>query len=405
MVSLIGTWMQTIAQQWLVYRLTGSATMLGLVSLVPLLPLLPLSIWAGSLADRWPKRNIMLATQTVMMVQAFLLTALVWTNVVDVWHVMVLALILGAANAMDTPARQAFVVEMVDDRADLTNAIGLNSTIFNAGRAIGPAIAGAAVATTGEGGAFLINGLTFLAVIGALLMMRLPPKPRPAASDNVAAHMKEGLRYVLSNQQVLVLMSMVAVSAFLSMPYSTLLPVFAKNILNESARPILYAICGGPGALISCQSPDALTYGLLMAATGLGAVMGALFVASLPAGARRGRWLMLGNLLFPTTLIAMAFSRSFVLTCLLLLGAGVSFVAQNALANTLIQITVSDQFRGRVMSVYSLSFQGMMRLGGMQAGFLGDLLGAPLSVGLGAAVCLLYGVVVAWRYPQVRDMR
>lgn len=404
MISLIGTWMQTIAQQWLVYRLTGSAMMLGMVNLVAVLPLAPLSLWGGSLADRFSKRSIIVVTQSVMMGQAFILAALTWVGVVQVWHVMVLALVLGAANAVDLPARQAFVVEMVNGKEDLTNAIGLNSTIFNAARAIGPAVAGAAVATTGEAGAFFVNGVTFLAVIAGLLMMHLPATPRPLRQVRLGAHLREATRYVRSHQVVMVLMSLVAVSAFLSMPYSTLLPVFANSVLNESARPLLEFVCTGSRALFRCQSPDALTYGLLMAATGLGAVTGALSVASLPARARRGRWMTLGNLSFPTLLVGMALSRSFPLTLALLVGIGFSFVMQNALANTLIQITVPDELRGRVMSFYSLTFQGMMRLGGLQAGLMGDYFGAPLAVGVGALVCLAYGVFIAWRYPGVREM-
>ena len=404
LISLIGTWMQTIAQQWLVYRLTGSAAMLGLVSFLPLLPLVPLSIWGGSLADRWPKRSILVATQSIMMAQAFVLVALVWTNTVDVWHVMLLALVLGAAMAVDAPARQAFVVEMVEDREDLTNAIGLNSTVFNAGRAIGPALAGVAVAATGEGGAFLINAFSFVAVIAALLLMRLPKMDRPAKSANAAAHMKEGVRYVLGRQTLLVLMSVVAVSAFLSMPYTTLLPVFAKSVLGESAQPLISVVCGGSTVSVQCQSPDALTFGLLQAASGIGAVVGALIVASMPKGARRGHWLTMGNLMFPAALIVMAASRSFALSFVVLMVAGFSFVAQNALANTLIQISVPDDLRGRVMSVYSLSFQSMNRMGGMQAGFMGDLIGAPATVAIGASFCLLYGILIAWRFPKVRDM-
>jgi len=404
LISVIGTWMQTIAQQWLVYRLTGSAAMLGMVNLMSLLPLIPFSLWGGSLADRFPKRSVVVMTQTAAMVQALALAALTWAGMVQVWHVLLLALLLGAVNAVDMPARQAFVVEMVDDRADITNAIGLNSTIFNAGRAIGPAIAGVTVATTGEAGAFFINGITFLPVILGLLLMRLPPNRPLNKGTNMAAHLAEGLRYVLNNQTVLILMSLVGISAFLSMPYTTLLPVFAERVLKESAQPFLNLVCNGSQSFLSCQSPDALTYGLLMATSGLGAVLGALFVASLPTNARRGHWLTVGNLAFPTLLLAMAASRSFLATTLLMVLIGISFVAQNALANTLIQITVPDNLRGRVMSLYSLTFQGMMRLGGLQAGAIGDLIGAPLTVGLGATVSLVYGAFVALRYPKVRNL-
>jgi MFS family permease len=404
LISLVGTWMQTIAQQWLVYRLTGSMTLLGLVNLVGAIPLVPLSLWGGSLADRFSKRSIIVVTQTVMMIQAFILAALTWTGTAQVWHVIVLAVMLGAANAIDVPARQAFVIELVNGKKDLTNAIGLNSTIFNAARAIGPAIAGIAVATTGETGAFFINGLSFIAVIAGLLLMQLPAWPKPTRRPKLGSHLMEGVRYIWEHQVVMVLMSLVAVSAFLSMPYTTLLPAFAKEVLGASAQPMLQFMCTGAHALFNCQAPDALTYGLLMAATGLGAVTGALCVASLSANARRGRWLTVGNLCFPALLVGLALSHSFALTLVLLVGVGFSFVAQNALANTLIQLTVPDELRGRVMSFYSLTFQGMMRLGGMQAGLVGDQFSAPVAVGVGALVCLAYGGFVALRYPRVREM-
>ena len=404
MISLTGTWMQIVAQQWLVYRLTGSATMLGTINLVAGLPLVPVALWGGSLADRFSKRSILVVTQSAMMMTAFILAALTWAGVVQVWHVLALAMALGAASAIDVPASQAFVAEMVEGREDLTNAIGLNSTIFNAARAIGPAIAGVAVATTGEASAFFINGVTFVAVIASLLMMRLPARPHPPRRLKIGAHLWEAVQYVWSQQVLMVLISLVAVSAFLSVPYAILLPVFAESILNESARPLLAFVCTGSRALFNCQSPDALAYGLLMAATGLGAVIGALFSASLPARARRGRWLTLGNLGFPALLVCMALSRSFALTLILLVGIGFNFVIQNVMANTLIQVTVPDELRGRVMSFYSLMLQGMMVVGGVQAGVMGDYLGAPMAVGAGALICLACGAFVAWRYPRVRDM-
>jgi len=405
LVSLIGTWMQTIAQQYLVYRLTGSATMLGAISLLGIIPLLPMSLWGGSLADRFPKRSIILVTQTSMMLLAFILAALAWSGTVQVWHIMLLSVLLAAANAVDMPARQAFIVDMVDGKEDLTNAIGLNSTIFNASRAIGPAVAGVAVATTGEAGAFFLNGLSFIAVIAGLLLMRLPPHTPPERQATLSSHLWEGARYVRKEQTVLVLISLVAVSAFLSMPYSTLLPVFSSKVLNVSAQPLLKALCSWASAMgLRCQSPDALTFGLLSAATGVGALIGALFVASLPPQARRGGWLTLGNLTFPALVVLMALSRSFAASLLLLMGIGFSFVIQNALANTLIQVSVPDALRGRVMSFYTLTFQAMMRMGGMQAGLMGDAFGAPFAVGVGGLACLAYGAFVAWRYPGVRKM-
>jgi MFS family permease len=405
LISLVGTWMQTIAQQWLVYRLTGSAAMLGVVSVMGLLPLIPMALWGGSLADRMSKRTIIVITQTAMMMLAFVLAALTRTGVVQVWHVLVLAVVLGGVNAVDNPVRQAFVVEMVEGKEDLTNAIGLNSTIFNAARAIGPALAGVAVATTGEAGAFFINGVTFIAVIIGLLMMRNLPQLTPAPRPNMAQHLKEGARFVAGNRVIVALMSLVGASAFLSMPYSVLLPVFANGPLRASAQPMLDLFCTGSHALFfSCQSPDALTYGLLVACTGIGAVAGALLVASLPATSRRGPWLTLGNLAFPALLVGMALSRSFRLTMGLLLLVGISFVLQNALANTMLQLITPDALRGRVMGFYSLTFQGMMQLGGLQAGLMGDWIGAPLTVFLGAVICVVYGGFVALRFPKLRNM-
>jgi MFS family permease len=319
--------------------------------------------------------------------------------------VMVLAVVLAAANAVDLPARQAFIVDMVEGKEDLTNAIGLNSAIFNAARILGPAIAGAAVATAGEAGAFFINGVTFIAVIAVLLLMRLPSSVRPARTSPVGSHIAEAIRYVRGQQVVMVLISLIAVSAFLSMPYSTLMPVFADKVLAKSAQPVLESVCSAASSFgVSCQSPGALAYGLLMAATGVGAVIGALTVASLPSNTRRGRLLTMGNLGFPALVILIAVSRSFVLSLLLLMGVGFSFVFQNALANTLLQITTPDQLRGRVMSFYSLTFGIMMRVGGGQAGMMGSWLGAPLAVGLGAVLCLAYGIYVAVLYPVLRRM-
>lgn len=410
MISLVGTWMQSIAQQWLVYRLTGSAAMLGTISLLGALPLIPMSLWGGSLADRVPKRTLILIAQAVMMVQAFGLAALAYTGTVQVWHVMTLAVVLAAAQAIDMPARQAFMVEMVEGKEDLSNAIGLNSAIFNGARVLGPALAGMAVAATGEAGAFLINGLSFIAVIAGLLMMRLPAAS-PSTADGreqarLGSHLAEAARYVRSQQTIMVLISLVAVSAFLSMPYSTLMPVFAEKVLAGSAESLLTAVCAwAKGAMgLTCRDPGALTYGLLMAATGTGAVVGALTVASLSASARRGRWLTAGNLIFPALVVLIALSRSFGLSMALLVGVGFAFVAQNAVANTLLQISTPDHLRGRVMSFYTLTFQLSMRAGGMQAGLLGDALGAPLAVGAGAALCLAYGAYVALRFPAVRRL-
>ena len=404
-ISLVGTWMQTMAQQVLVYSLTGSAASLGIISFIALIPLVPLSLWSGSITDRFPRRTILLVTQSIMMVQAFLLAGLTWSGKVQIWHVYVLAFILGAAVAVDLPARQAFTVDLVEGKEDLTSAIGLNSAMFNGARAIGPALAGILVATTGEGNAFFLNGLTFVAVIASMLMMRGLPRPKPSAESqsDPLKYMAGGLQFILKRQTILVLVSLIAVSAFLSMPYNTLLPVFATEVLEESAQPVVEALCSS-SLVMGCQAPEALPLGLLYSMIGIGAVVGALVVASLPNNARRGFLLTLGNLAFPAFLLLFAFSVNFTVSLILTLFIGFSFVWQNALANTLLQFVTPDELRGRVMAVYSMTFQAMFRLGGLQAGFVADWVGAAISVGIGAALSLLYGIFVAIRYPKLRNL-
>lgn len=404
-ISLIGSWMQMMAQQVLVYRLTGSAASLGLVSFIGLIPLVPLSLWSGSLSDRFPKRTVLLITQTAMLIQALLMAVLTWTGLIQVWHVYVLAFFMGAAQAMDVPARQAFTVEMVEGKEDLTNAIGLNSAMFNMARAIGPAMAGILVAATGEGTAFLINSLTFIAVIVSLTMMRnLPVPPEKHNKQKTLSHMAEGLKFVSKQQVLLVLTSLIAVSAFLSMPYSTLMPVFATDVLGGSAQPIIQYICDPQTGFITCRSPEALPLGMLFTTFGIGSVIGAFFIASYSDSIRRGVWLTIGNLAFPFFLVAFSASRSFLFSIGVLLIVGFSFVCQNALANTLLQIATPDSMRGRVMSLYSMTFQGMMRLGGLQAGLVADWIGGPLTIGITAAISLGYGIYVAFRFPAVRKL-
>jgi MFS family permease len=278
--------------------------------------------------------------------------------------------------------------------------------MFNAARAIGPALAGVLVATTGEGNAFFINGLSFISVIISLLMMRGLPKPLPQAESDTKPikYMTGGVLFIIKRQTILVLISLIAVSAFLSMPYTTLLPVFASDVLMRSALPTVIAFCSSVSLHAGCQAPEALPLGLLYSMLGIGAVIGALVVASLATKARRGQLLTLGNLVFPLFLLLFAFSSQFVISLFLMLFIGFSFVWQNALANTLLQFVTPDELRGRVMGVYTMTFQTMFRLGGLQAGFVADWLGAPISVGIGAALSLLYGVFVAIRYPKVRQL-
>ncbi len=405
-ISLIGTWMQSVAQQVLVYRITGSASALGIVSFIQVVPLVPFALWGGTLADRVSKRNLILVTQTIMLLQSAILGILTWTGAVQVWHVYLMALLLGAAKAVDMPARHSFVVEMVEGKDDLTNAIGLNSVIHNMGRTLGPVLAGVAVAAMGEAIAFFLNSASFLAVIFSLLAMRNLPRPHVdlPTTETALAQIRGGVKYVVGQQTLLVLMSLVAVNSFLSRPYQTLMPVFATRHLGSSAQPVVDVLCGGTNPLMHCVAPEAVPLGLLFAAVGVGAISGGLLVATLPTQARRGRILTIGNLGLPFLLLVFAASSSFTASLLLMVFVGMGQVMQNAVANTLLQITAPDHFRGRVMSLYSLVTQGMTHIGGLQAGFAADWLSAPVSLGIGAAIALSYGSFVALRYRKVRDM-
>lgn len=414
MISIIGTWMQQTALPLQIVQLAPQdpGLWLGIVGFLPLIPLVPLSLIAGSLADRFPKRDIIVLTQAAMMLQAFALATLTATNTIQIWHILLLTFVSGAANAIDVPARQSFVVEMVGSREDLDSGIALNSAIFNLGRALGPVLAGMLIAWQGPAVAFLINGLSFLAVIGGLLLMRLPPAPAAGQRPRMRSHLKEGLRYVWRHETLKVLMSMVAVAAFLSIPFMTLMPVFVQSqvlpdgtiqpigVLAASARPLNEWAC----SWLTCEDPNAVPFGLLMGSFGTGALLGALLVG-MYGDRGRGRLLTLGNIGLPLGLLVFAASGSFWLSAAVLFVVGIVFILQNALTNTLVQLTSPDQLRGRVMSIYSMLFQGSMGAGRMQAGFTASLVGAPLAVALGAGVSLLYSLFVFVRWPKIRQQK
>lgn len=381
MISLIGTWMQNVAQSWLVYLLTGSPFALGLVSFAGSLPVLLCSLPAGVVADRVGKRNLIVAMQTAAMIQAFMLSFLTWTGIVQIWHVALLAFGLGTISSFDMPARQAFVIEMVG-KEDLMNAIALNSAIFNGARIVGPAIAGILVASLGVAPSFFLNGLSFLAVIAGLLLMDVQSRPVAHTGASMRQNIAEGLNYLRSNTTVRTLTTLVAVASIFGMPYAMLMPAFAADVLHV----------------------DASGLGFLSAAVGLGALAGAFALASLAGTRRKGLLLTAGNLLFPAMLLLFAASRSFLLSLAILVGVGWAFITQNATVNSLIQSIVPDYLRGRVMSVYTLMFVGMIPVGSLQAGVVAQRFGAPFAVGLGAAIALGYSLWVLWRHPEVRKL-
>jgi MFS family permease len=379
-LSMIGTWMQSVAQGWLVYQLTGSEFALGAVSFIGTLPTLFFMLPAGAFADRIPRRRMLLVTQTVMMLLAFTLATLAATHVLQVWHIGVLACVLGIANSFDAPTRQALAVEMVEDRADLMNAIALNSTIINLARVIGPAIGGAVLAAVGATWCFVFNGLSFLAVLAALSLMRLPEIHQEVRTDPLTLQIAEGVRYVWRTPVVRTATAIVAVSSIFGFSYSVLLPAFAVNVLHIGEAGL-----GG-----------------LNTAVGLGALAGSLMVASMSRIRRKGLVLAAGSLLFPAILIVFAFSKSFVLSLAALSVIGVAFVAQNATANTLIQSIVPDKLRGRVMAVYTLMFFGTAPFGSLQAGSIAQAFGPAAGVAVGAVLTLAFALFVFFAVPVLR---
>jgi MFS family permease len=381
LTSLVGTWMQSIAQNWLVYELTGSAWDLGIVNFVGAIPLVPLTLYAGAIADRFSKRRIIFAMQAAMMAQAFILFALCSTGVVQVWHVIALAFLLGAAQALDTPARQAFVVELVG-KEDLSNAIALNSGIFHAARMIGPAAAGVLVSAVGISGAFFLNGVSFLAVLGGLFLMDASLIMRARADGKVGDDLLGGVRYISAHRAPKAIVLLVSFSAMLAMPYYVLIPVFAKETLG-----------GGAG-----------TYGVLMSAVGVGAVLGSLFSASGWAVRRKGMALTVGSLSFPLFLLAFAFSRDHALSIGLLTAIGFAFVLQNAPANSLLQSIVPDHLRGRVMAIYVSIFLGLMRIGGLLLGLLATATSATAAIAAASIASLAAGAAICVKFPELRRM-
>lgn len=378
----MGTWMQSVAQGWVVYLLTGSELALGTISFISTFPTLFLMLPAGALADRVSRRQVLLATQTAMMILAFILAILAATGALRVWHIGLLAFGLGIANSFDAPARQSLAVEMVDDRRDLMNAIALNSTIFNLARVVGPAVGGLVLAAFGPAWCFGLNGVSFLAVILALSLMRLPDAHRTPLNKPLMAQIVEGLQYIRGNGLIRTIIVLIAVSTLFGFSYAVLMPVYAADVLHVGETGL----------------------GVLNAALGVGALIGSLTVASLAQFRRKGLLLMAGSLLFPLALLFFAFSRSFPLSLGCLALVGFAFVTQNATGNTLVQTIVPDELRGRVMAVYSLMFFGTAPFGSLQAGTLAQAFGPTAGVAVGAAISLAFAIGVALAVPSLRRM-
>jgi MFS family permease len=379
LISLIGTWMQNIAQAWLVYRKTGSMIQLGGISFCSQIPIFLLSTVGGIVADRYSRHRVVIATQTLSMLLALALAALTLTDTVKIWHIYVLAAMLGAVNAFDIPARQSFIVEMVD-RPDLMNAIALNSSMFNASRVVGPAIAGILVAAIGEGWCFFANGISYIAVIVGLLLMRVERRERVADRASAIANIVEGFRFVLRNRPIHALLILLGMASITGMPFQVLMPVFADRILH-----------GGPAAL-----------GWLTGCAGMGALAAALLLASRQTLKGLSVWVATASTAFGAGLIIFAMSRTFLYSTIILVPVGFSLMLQMGSSNTLIQSMVPDHLRGRVMGVYSMVIVGMGPFGALLAGFAADRFGAPATVAAGGVVCLISAIVFWTQLAAIR---
>ena len=378
-ISLTGTWMQTLAQSWLVYRLTGSSMALGLVGFTSQIPIFLFATIGGAVADRYSRHRIIVATQTISMILAFILAGLTLSGRVQIWHVYVLAALLGTVNAFDIPARQAFVVDMVG-REDLINAVALNSSVFNSARIIGPAIAGVLVASLGEGWCFFANAVSYIGVITGLLMMEVQTQKHVQMAGSALSGVVDGFGYVGRTRPVRALLILLGCVSLMGMPYAVLMPIFADQILHGGARGL----------------------GLLMGASGVGAVIGAIRLAMHPDANDLGHVVTYAAMGFGASLILFSLSRSFWLSVALLIPVGFCMIVETASSNTLIQTMTPGLLRGRVMAVHAMMFTGMAPFGALLAGTLAHHLGAPVTLVIGGVVCIIAGAGFGLRLPPFR---
>jgi predicted MFS family arabinose efflux permease len=379
--SMVGTWMQITALGFFVFELTHSPAFLGYVGFASGVPFWMLTLFGGVVSDRMQRRHLLLITQTAMMILAFILAALTFLDRIEPWHIVVLAFGVGVANAFDTPARHAFVVELVE-RENLSNAIALNSIMMNLATAIGPSIAGVTYAILGPGWCFMINGVSFIAVISALLMIQLKPQPLRTLKGTAFEDLKEGLHYIVSHPVIRILIVVVMVTTLFGMSFVTLMPAWAVNVLRG----------------------DSKTNGFLQSARGVGSLIGGLTNASFSRTKIRGKLLTMGSLLLPVLLLLWSAIRWLSLSLILLIGIGWALMLAINIANMLIQSHVSDSLRGRVMSTYTVSIFGMLPLGSLLYGTMAQRIGEPSTVILGSIVLLAFTGILWLRMPRLRSL-
>ena len=381
-ISLIGTWMQRIALGWLVYHTTHSPFLLGIVGFAGQIPTFLLAPFAGVLADRWNRHKMLIVTQSLAMIQALVLSLLVLTGTAVIWHIMILSIFLGTINAFDTPARQSFLVEMVEKKEDLSNAIALNSSMVNVARLLGPSLAGILISVVGEGLCFLLNGVSYLAVIAALLAMKIKKRETKHQASKVWAGLREGFAYAFGFSPIGAVLLLLALMSFMGMPYTILMPVFARDVLH-----------GGPHTL-----------GFLMGASGVGALGGALYLASRKSVLGLGRLISVATALFGIGLVAFSHSRLLALSIPLMFITGFGMIVEMAASNTVLQTIVEDDKRGRIMSFFTMAFMGMTPFGSLFAGFLASRIGAPNTLLIGGLACLAGAAAFALKLPALREV-
>ncbi|OGO64529.1 MAG: MFS transporter [Chloroflexi bacterium RBG_19FT_COMBO_50_10] len=381
LISLVGTWTQAAAQGYLIYQLTKSPAFLGYASFANGLPSWLFTIYAGAIADRVPRRTLMVITQSSMLILAFIMAILAFTNTVQWWHILILTFLLGISNAFDAPARQAFVLEMVD-REDLTNAIALNSTMFNSAVVLGPAFGGLIYAWVGPGWCFTINGISFIAVIIALLLMKLKPFVPVSRNGSTLSDVKEGLKYVANHPDLKMLISNLFVTTLFGLGIATLIPAWAVVVL------------GG----------DATTNGFLFAARGFGSLIGALLIAAMGRIRIRGKIWTINSLLMPIMMVVFAYMHWLIPSLLAMAAMGFSFMMIVNLANAMVQTRIADEMRGRVMGIFTFFFFGAIPLGSLLSGWAADIIGEPRTVITCAIILLVFALWVLWRQPALRAM-
>ncbi|MEE3716767.1 MFS transporter [Tumidithrix elongata RA019] len=381
-VSLIGTWMTQIAMVWLVYHLTHSALMLGIVGFTSQIPSFLLAPFGGVFVDRFPRHRILVGTQILAMVQSLSLAALALSDAINLWHILALSLFQGLINAVDAPARQVFAIELVEHREDLANAIAINSTMFNAARLIGPAIGGLLISLVGEAYCFLIDGLSYIAVIGALLAMRFQAKEIPIPHGNLLQKILEGFDYAFRSPPIRAILLLSAIVSFMGMQYTVLVPVFADKILNGNAQ----------------------TLGFLMAASGVGALFGGVYLATRKTVVGIGKLIIVGPAILGCGLLIFSLSPILALSLFAMLLIGLGTILQVSSGNIVLQTIVDDDKRGRIMSLYTMSFLGMTPFGNLMGGALADLIGATNTLIIAGLSCLLGSFFFSRQLPALKKI-